>query len=144
MIKREFTNSDIQILASRVNLAECTVREGERIDSTMQRDVIDSVRLIVEKEYLEVLKTIPIEEINADKSGIRIGVLKDNGINAVYDVLRTDPARLSAIYGFGPNMAMRAKAVTQRIANAIKKNVKIRLSTDTRTAEHTNLVTKAS
>ena len=144
MIKREFTNSDIQILASRVNLAEWTVREGERIDSTMQRDVIDSVRLIVEKEYLEVLKTIPIEEINADKSGIRIGVLKDNGINTVYDVLRTDPARLSAIYGFGPNMAMRAKAVTQRIANDIKKNVKIRLSTDNRTAEHTNLVKKVS
>ena len=68
----------------------------------------------------------------------------DNGINTVYDVLRTDPARLSAIYGFGPNMAMRAKAVTQRIANDIKKNVKIRLSTDNRTSEHTNLVKKVS
>ena len=54
MIKREFTNNDINTLASRVNLAEWTVREGERIDSTMQRAVIDSVRLIVEKEYLEV------------------------------------------------------------------------------------------
>ena len=144
MIKRDFFNSDIKKLASRVNLAKWTVKEGKSKDGSMQRSIIDSVMLVVEKEYLEVLKTIPIDEINADKSGLRIGILKDNGINTVYDVLKTDIRKLSDIHGFGPNMAARARTVTQRIADDIKINVKIRLSTDNRKPEHTKLVRSVS
>lgn len=140
MIKREFLNSDIKVLADRVRLAEWTVNEGVRIDGSMQGAVVDAVEMAVEKEYLKVLKTIPIDEINADKSGIRVGTLKDNGMNTVFDVYVKDISRLSMIYGIGANMALRAKTVAGRIASDIKKNVKIRLSTDDRNEEHTRLV----
>lgn len=140
MIKRQFTKLDINVLASRVNLAKCTAKEGSRISETMQMAVRDSVNLMAEKESFELLKTIPIEEINADKSGIRTGILKENGINTVYDVITADISKLASIYGFGENMAIRAKTVAQRINEDIKRNVKIRLSSDNRSEENTNLV----
>ena len=144
MIKREFTNSEIKTLASRVNLAERTVKEGNLVNGKLQGAILDSVRMIVEKEYLEILKTIPIDEINADKSGIRIGILKDNGISTVFDVMSIDISKLAAIYGFGQNMAIRTKTIAGRIAEDIKKNVKIRISSDDRNAEHTRLVMSVS
>ena len=49
MIKRDFFNSDIKKLASRVNLAKWTVKEGKSKDGSMQRSIIDSVMLVVEK-----------------------------------------------------------------------------------------------
>ena len=80
MIKREFGQSEIKVLTSRVRMAEKTVKDGEQLDTDLQRNVINAVDIAVDRECIETLKTIPVEEINADKSGIRTGVLKDNGI----------------------------------------------------------------
>ena len=144
MIKREFFSSDIKTLSKRVALAEKTSNEAFAIERTMRDGIVGSVGHLSEKESLEVLKTIPIEEINADKSGIRTGVLKEHGIATVYDVIRTDVYRISSIHGIGENMAKKAKTIAQRIARDIQHNVKIRLSTDNRTAEYTDLVRNVS
>lgn len=144
MLKREFFSSEINTLVKRVNIAERTANEAYALERTMQDNIIGSVKQLSEKESLEILKTIPIEEINADKSGIRTGVLKENGIGTVFDVVRTDIYRIASIYGIGENMAAKAKVIAQRIAGDIQRNAKIRLSADNRTPEHTSLVKNVS
>ena len=144
MIKRAFDSQDIRILKDRVDLAFRTVKEGLALENSQRTAVVEAVRLSVEKEYIEVLKTIPIEEINADKSGIRTGLLRDNGIGTVFDVLKTDMPALSAIYGIGTNMAARAKVIAQKIADDIRKNVKLRINLDNKTFEYTRIVQSVS
>ena len=144
MIKREFGQSEIKVLTSRVQMAEKTVKDGEQLDTDLQRNVINAVDIAVDRECIETLKTIPVEEINADKSGIRTGVLKDNGIKTVYDIIKTEVWKIASIYGIGDNMAARCKTIANRIAGDIKKNKKIRITSDDRTKENTQLVMSVS
>ena len=144
MIKREFGQSEIKVLTSRVQMAEKTVKDVEQLDTDLQRNVINAVDIAVDRECIETLKTIPVEEINADKSGIRTGVLKDNGIKTVYDIIKTEVWKIASIYGIGDNMAARCKTIANRIAGDIKKNKKIRITSDDRTKENTQLVMSVS
>ncbi len=140
MIKRAYKRSDIHEQVKSLEFARNTVEEGRKLNGSLTDNIGKAVDLVAEKEYLKVLKTIPIDEINADKSGIRTGVLKENGFLTVFDVLRADMYRLASVYGIGENMASRAKIIAQRIAADIKRNVKIRINSDDRNTEYTELV----
>lgn len=144
MVKREFGRLEINTLTSRLQMAEKAVIAGEQLDTDLKSAVINAVDIAVDKECIETLKTIPVEEINSDKSGIRTGVLKDNGIKTVYDIIKTEIWKIASIYGIGDNMAARCKTIANRIAGDIKKNKKIRITSDDRTNEHTQLVMSVS
>ncbi|MCR5727682.1 MAG: DEAD/DEAH box helicase [Lachnospiraceae bacterium] len=140
MIKRTYKRADIREMVKSLEFARNTVAEGRKLNGSLTNDIRKAVDLVADKEYLKILKTIPIDEINADKSGIRIGVLKDNGFQTVFDILRADIYRLSSVHGIGENMASRAKVIAQRIGADIKRHVKIRINSDDRNPEYTELV----
>ena len=50
MIKREFGQSEIKVLTSRVQMAEKTVKDGEQLDTDLQRNVINAVDIAVDNE----------------------------------------------------------------------------------------------
>ena len=144
MIKREFRNKDIKYITERVRNASKVADNGIALADELKVKVMDAVQLVIEKEHLAALKTIPVEEINADKSGIRVSLLKEHGLNSVFDILKAGQIRLSSINGFGENMALRAMTVAKRISFDIKKNIKLKLSLDNKNAENTKLVESVS
>ena len=48
MIKREFGQSEIKVLTSRVQMAEKTVKDGEQLDTDLQRNVINAEDIAVD------------------------------------------------------------------------------------------------
>lgn len=140
MIKREYFSSEIKQLIDKINKIEHTGYEAEEMEDFLRRAVKGAVLQLSLNEGRKVLKTIPIEEINSDKSGIRTGLLKENGLATVYDVYMTETYRIACIHGIGENMALKAKNIADRIAMDICNHVKIRLSADNRTNAHTQLV----
>ncbi|MBR4342747.1 MAG: DEAD/DEAH box helicase [Lachnospiraceae bacterium] len=144
MTKREFRRADIRHITERVRNARNTVDDASRLISESRMKVMDAVQHVIEKEYGSVLKTIPVEEINVDKSGIRTGLLKEHGLNSIYDVLNAGKPRIASIYGIGENMALKTMTIAQRIAFDIKKHIKLKLNLDNKSDEYSLLVKNVS
>lgn len=56
-------------------------------------------------EVQKILVQVDVEELNKDKAGIRIGLLKDAGLNNIADVLKLDHGQLTEIRGIGDETA---------------------------------------
>lgn len=98
-----------------------------------------SLRIVAEK-VLAVLREIPVEELNRDKKGFRVKVLRDNGYGTIADVAAASVWQLEAINGIGYESAVAIKAETDSLTTMAGKGMKLRLSADDRNPGATALV----
>ena len=83
----------------------------------------------LEAEYvLNVLKKVPIEELNRDRKGIKVKALRDYGYHNIADIASASTYQISSINGIGPESAYTIRAEADRIINQTKKNTKVRIS----------------
>lgn len=102
--------------------------------------VCTAAEALARRKVAELLKDIPVEELNRDKRGIRVKLLRDRGYKSIADVLRATPARLEAIDGIGSESARTVRKIAQGIEKEALDGVKLRLSADDRSTEATNLI----
>ncbi len=122
---------DTELRLNQINSAADRLR-GE-ISSAVEDMTIDS--------SFDILKTIPVEELNRDKKGIRVKALRDNGYNTLADIIRASDYSLSAINGISPEGARSIKQAAVDLAQMAKTGAKIRLSSDDKNFKSTALVT---
>ncbi|MCR5468139.1 MAG: DEAD/DEAH box helicase family protein [Lachnospiraceae bacterium] len=103
--------------------------------------IIEASDRMMADEVMEILKTIPVDEINRESEGLRIKDLKDEGINTIADVLTASMERLIDVKGISEEGAKEVKRVAMEFASKAKKDVKLRLSIDDKTPGATQLVT---
>lgn len=99
---------------------------------------------IVAQEVLSVLREIPIEEINRDRRGFRIKALRDHGYRTMADVATASVYSISSVYGISEDSAYSIKGVVNDIVSKARRSAKIRLSTDNKSKEATQLVAAIS
>lgn len=95
---------------------------------------------LVAQEVFNILKEIPVEEINREKGGIRIKNLRDAGYNSIADVSSANVYALASVNGISEDTAFTIKRISQTFASEAKKDTKIRLSVDSKTDKSTALV----
>ena len=88
----------------------------------------------------EILREVPVEEVNRGKGGYRVKTLRDCGFNTMADIRSASPNRLAAVNGISPEGAVEIKKIADSLAEQSKGSVKIKLSTDNKTKESTALV----
>ena len=108
-------------------------------ESSRQAIVAASNRMLTEA-LINILKDIPVEEINRDKRGIRVSALKNNGFNNIADLHTASIYQLAAIHGISEDTAYQIKAITNNLVEQIQKDIKIKLSMDNQTNSATALV----
>lgn len=89
---------------------------------------------------LELLKSVPVEEIGREQSGIRFKALRDNGYETVADVYCATQAQLESVRGISEEGSWLIKKCAREYAERVTANTKIRLSADDRTPDATRLV----
>lgn len=78
----------------------------------------------------EILRGMDIEKMSAVSSGLRLSLLKENGINTVYDLYHTSEAKLIALSGIGPDTAEKLIRAVNYIARSISLSLPLRISAD--------------
>ena len=116
------------------------VSSAEYMLSAMKQPIIDGVVKLAGRESLNILKEIPVEEINRDKNGIKVKVLKEYGYNNIADLYTATTYQLASIHGISEDAAFQIKYLVDKMAENAQQNTKIKLSADNRTKEATNLV----
>ncbi len=120
-------------------LIESTKRET-RYKDELFTTVVKTSNALVAQELLKVLRTIPVEELNREKKGIKTKTLRDNGYQTIADVHAASLYNLSAINGISRDSAATIKRIAGAFVEQTSKNVKIKLSLDDKNLASNNLV----
>ena len=102
--------------------------------------VVKAANEDVASEAMDILRDIPVDEINRDKKGIRVGLLKEAGYTSAADLADANVLDLEAIKGISEEGAYAIKLAYKALANRVISTTRIRLSTDKQTDESSALV----
>ena len=95
---------------------------------------------LVTHQINQVLKSIPVEELGREKSGIRTKILREHGYKTVFDLNKAAASTLSKINGISEDGADLIKRSVQELVSKTKSEIKVRLSADDRYKEANELV----
>lgn len=121
--------------------------EYELEQETSKTDAIkDSIKTAAERmvmaAVLDILKTIPAEEVNRDRKGIRVKALRSAGYTTMADLYTASQYQLVAVNGISEDAAYSIKDIAKDFAREAKRNAKIKISVDNKTKEATKLITE--
>ncbi len=102
--------------------------------------ITKSCNVLINQAAQKLLKDIPIEELNRDKQGIRVKLLREHGYETIADISNASLRTLAGISGIGADSATAIRQEIDEIIETTRKAAKIRLSTDDRSPQATALV----
>lgn len=140
---RPFSSRDAQKLIDRHNSILHNLDAIPEYIAELAQEIRTASDELAAQELLNVLRSIPIEEINCEKRGFRVSALKNSGYTPIADIAFKSESALESIYGIG-NSAWDIVRTVQKIVSAAKEDIKIRLSSDEKTAYSSRLVTALS
>ena len=103
-------------------------------------DIQHAGERMLAQDVVNVLKTIPVEEINRDKNGIRVKALRESGFSNIADLFVASVYQIASVHGISEDSAYTIKRLSNQIIARVQKEAKLKLSVDNKTKEATNLV----
>lgn len=104
----------------------------------------DRIKAAAEKmmafNALQILRNVPVEEVNREKAGFRVKVLRDAGLTTMADIYVSSSYQLSSLYGISEHAAFAMKRIAKQFLEKAREDVKIKLSADDRSKQATELV----
>jgi SNF2 family DNA or RNA helicase len=141
---RPFTSRDAKRLIDEHRELKTRLSKAEAYSDHCKASISKASEALVAQEVLNVLKDIPIEEINRDKRGFRIKALRDYGYNSIADISTASVYTIASVHGISEDTAYSIKRVVEDIVSKARQGVKIRLSADNKNAKATELVSAIS
>ena len=114
-----------------------SLKEGIK---SAKAEIKKAVDYLVAQELVNLLRAIPIDEVNRDKKGIRVKSLRDAGYTNMADVYAASVYNLSSVYGISQDVAYTVKKVANDYAKKAQQGIKIKLSVDNKNKLATNVV----
>lgn len=141
---RPFSSVDAKRLAAEHNKYLLQLEAGLHIPEQYRSEIAHSANALATQEVVNILKEIPLEEINRDRRGFRIKALRDHGFSTIADLAAASVYSIASVHGVSEDSAYAIKRIVSQLADQAKKGVKIRLSVDNKTSAATQLVTAIS
>ena len=117
--------SRYQSIIANVNIIQNDLKNAEE-------DIKQGIERLVAFEIIDILKAIPIEELNREKKGIRIKPLREAGYTNMAEIPAANVYNLSSVHGISQDNAYTIKRIADDYAKQARKGIKIKLSYDNR------------
>ena len=104
------------------------------------REVRQACERVLRREALKLLDTIPIEEINRDKKGIKVKLLRECGYETVGAVYAANLTELADLRGISDEGAALIHETAAEFLEGLCGEAKLRLNADERDADSSALV----
>ena len=111
------------IAAHQTLLSELSAAENRH--AVQAKEVVNSAVALASQEALQMLKNIPVEELNRDKRGIRVKALRDYGFTNVASVYTASAPSLACVHGISDESAHTIKAIDERITDILEAKQEI-------------------
>lgn len=141
---RSFTTKDAsRLIAEHNNLYSSLQKIHDQV-STTQEGIRRAADTLVAAEVLEVLRGVPIEEVNRDKRSIKIKALRDHGYETIADIASASTYQIASIHGVSEDTAYTIRRIVDNLISQTRKDIKVRINADNKTSVSSNLVTLLS
>ncbi len=139
-VARPFEKKDAKNLINEYKNILKELDDVQKAELAYSEEVKSAVKNILMKDAMQILKNIPIEELNRDKKGIRVKTLRDNGYGTIADIAYVSTNSLEAVKGISMEAALLIRKEADEIVLNAQKGVKLKLNADTKTPERSGLV----
>lgn len=108
----------------------------KQFEKSIRKDYEMALKDTIKQQLIDT----PVEEMAKAKLGIRTSVLRDNGIDSIYQLQGMDYKTLEAINGIGPKSATAIISVRDSIVESVNNNARIRFDMDNQTGVYDRLL----
>ena len=107
---------------------------------SIEKKIKISLDLLLAENLVNILKTIPVDELSRDRTGIRVKALKDANYNTLADIYTSTIMQISSIRGVSEKLAHIIKNKCENYAINLYPELKIKLSIDNKTKVSSEVV----
>lgn len=140
-MSKPFSKSEAKQIVEQHNYIIEKISTAQTLIDKYRDNVIKSSEELITKEVFKVLQDIPIEEINREKRGIRVKALRAYGYETIADIAPASVYSIASVYGISEDTAYSIKGIVDNIVDKSREGIKIRISSDNRSKEATELIT---
>lgn len=140
IIKIGYNNSAIENINKEL---ETILSQRDRITQDIEKEKLEikkQLEVLISQEMMNMLREIPVEELNRSKNGIRVKTLRDCGYKTIADVYTASIKQIEEIQGISYSAATNIHSLAIEFAKETANNVKIKLSVDNKNVVSTNVV----
>ncbi len=134
-------NNPFHIVLDKLDDIEQNIARCQSLADKSKETIKAAADKMLAVNALQILRGIPVEELNRDKAGFRVKALRDAGITTMADIYSCSPYHLASINGISDNAALSIKRIAKQFIEEAHEGVKIKLSADDRNKQATELVT---
>ena len=138
---RSYSTGDVRRLQQKYRELYARFSQLDSLSEQCRTDIRTACAKIAGEKSADILRTIPVDELNREKKGVRVKSLHDAGFHTIADILKASPFQISAINGISPEGANEIKRAAAGLAQTAQQGFKISLSADDRNPASTALVT---
>ena len=99
----------------------------EKTENEQRRVAQQAAQALYDDRIRKALAEMDIEHINRGKQGIRVGLLRDNGIENIWKLSQKSFQQLNAIPGLGDQSVRKIQNTVKGIVNNTKETIRIRI-----------------
>lgn len=129
-----------QLTLNQLNALQNRIDKCHAVADTDKGVIKNAAEKMLANNALQILREVPIEEVNRDKAGFRVKTLRDAGFTTMADVYAASTYQLSALNGVSENAAYSLKRIAKQFLEDAREGVKIKLSADDRNKAATDLI----
>ena len=104
-----FDTADAERLIQEHRMMLEELDEIAQYEDNVQMDIEKAANLVVTRNVLDVLRDIPVEEINREKGGFRVKALRDHGFRSIADIVAANVYSISSVHNRGRNRTYQSR-----------------------------------
>lgn len=135
-----FSSQDVKLLLEQHHRRLNNLKAASSVSEQYLNQIKATSDNLAMQEVMNVLRGVPVDELTKQKKGLKIKPLLDHGYRTIADIYSSTPYRLASIRGISQDAAYTIIRIAKDFANKTFKEIHIKLSTDNKTKQATELV----
>lgn len=137
---KEFSAQDARNIITKHKSLILSLKSAASSDFQLKENIKKSVNDFTAQEVLNVLRGVPVDELNREKRGIRLKALIDNNFSTMADLYVASVQNIASVRGISEDTAYLIKKIVRQYVEKAYRETKIKLSTDDKNKYATALV----
>lgn len=137
---KQFSSQEVKLLVEKHTRRLNELKAAGNISEQCLKQIKAASDALAMQEVMGVLRGVPVDEIARQKKGLKIKPLYDYGYRTLADIYAATPYALASVKGISQDTAHTIKGIAKDFAKKALKEAHIRLSTDNKTKQATDLV----
>jgi len=120
-------SADVKAMIAEATRMDAALHTLQNTDTAQRKAAQQAAQALYADRMRSALEQMEVEHINRGKLGLRVGLLRDHGIQTIWQLSQVGFQQLCAIDGLGEQSARKILDTTRQIIDHTKETIRIRI-----------------